>query len=387
MYGDDINLRDIGAYDDFIPDCEEVNEGEGVFSPFTFLCFAIILTLLGLLTLFSASYDTALRNGEAFYSIFLRQVLSIPGAFLVGIPLCLLPLKYSKKSYFLLVPVHVVLFIFYTAGFEFTSDPVFLSSFGYLGTINILLLLSDTVPSIKEREKGGVILILTVILSLLLLLSVTVVAGAGWYSVSAVVIISILISQREKRSTVIYFVLCLFLLFALVSLIFPSVLDSISYNSMPVDDESLYSPVLASSVSAIKEGGINGTGIGNGLYKLGLLNGVEGEFIFASLSEETGIFGAVIIIFSSLMLLIIGVRSSRRAYRKDERYISAFILGSLSLLVFSFLTNMLYVSGLLPMEGVPLLLFSYNPYIEAVTIILLMFLYKFIYRVGREKAQ
>ena len=86
-----------------------------------------------------------------------------------------------------------------------------------------------------------------------------------------------------------------------------------------------------------------------------------------------------------LMILVIGIRNSSRAYRKNEYFISSFMLGAVVYISFSLLLNMLYVSGLLPFEGVPLLLFSYNPINEALTAVLFCLLYKFIYRVGREK--
>ena len=117
MYSDEFGIRDIGAYDDYVSEREsESDRTEGVFSPFTFLCFAIILTLFGLLTLFSSSYDTALRNGEVFYSYFLKEALVIPVAFAIGFLVCLIPLKVFRKSYFFLCAIYIALFVVYTLG-------------------------------------------------------------------------------------------------------------------------------------------------------------------------------------------------------------------------------------------------------------------------------
>ncbi len=386
MYSDEFGIRDIGAYDDYVSEREsESDRTEGVFSPFTFLCFAIILTLFGLLTLFSSSYDTALRNGEAFYSYFLKEALVIPVAFAIGFLVCLIPLKVFRKSYFFLYAIYIALFVVYTLGIGFTSSYIFLSLFGLVGTLSILLILSDTVSGILTVEKKGVMVILTTLSVLFLLVTETLVAGTGWYVVSSIVIISSLVSERVKRSWIVYFAVALLMGLVLLTLLDERLFASFSESIMPLDNETYYSASLYASASAIAEGGIKGVGIGNGLYKLGLLEGVEGEFIYATLCEETGIFGTVVILFSSLMILIIGWRSSNRAYKKNEYYIGTFTLSSVSMLVFSFLTNMLFVSGLLPCRGVPLLLFSYNPFNEALLVILLMLLYKFIFRIGRSK--
>ena len=85
------------------------------------------------------------------------------------------------------------------------------------------------------------------------------------------------------------------------------------------------------------------------------------------------------------MILIIGIRTSQRAYKRGEKFISSFTLGSAVLLTFSMIINMLYVSGLSPFYGVPLLLFSYNPICQALIIVIMVLLYKFIFRIGREK--
>lgn len=386
MYSDEFGIGDIGEYDDYVPERENSEEKrEGVFSPFTFLCFAIILTLFGLLTLFSASYDTALRSGEAFYSYFLKQTVAVPVSLAIGFLVCLIPLRFFRKSYFVLLAVYIAMFVAYILGVAFTKSYIFVSSFGLVGTFCILFLLSDTVPGILDIERMGLMLVLTIVSTLFLLVTETLVSGTGWYVVSGMVIISTLVSERVKRSYIIYFIVALFLGLIFLTLAGSRLFEVFSHGILPIDDGTYYSSELYSAANAINEGGIKGVGVGNGLYKLGLLEGVEGEFIYASLCEETGIFGSVIILFSSLMILIIGWRSCNRAYRSNEFYIASFTLSAVSMLVFSFLTNMLFVSGLFPFSGVPLLLFSYNPFNEALLMILLMLLYKFIFLIGRQK--
>lgn len=74
MYEDKSAVKNIGEYDDYAPAETEEVDTEGLLSPFTFLCFAVILVLFGAVTLLSASYDTALRADTAFYSPFIKEI-------------------------------------------------------------------------------------------------------------------------------------------------------------------------------------------------------------------------------------------------------------------------------------------------------------------------
>lgn len=385
MYEDKSAVKNIGEYDDYAPAETEEVDTEGLLSPFTFLCFAVILVLFGAVTLLSASYDTALRADTAFYSPFIKEIGALFIGLVIGSAVCFVPLKYLRRFHFLLLPLYLVLSS--VALFVRSCTPSFLytSITGMTGMLTLLFLFSDIVPRISSREKGGAALILTVAVTLLVLVTVTLVSGPAWYILGFIVITASLVSLKTKRSFIIYFTIAAVVILAFLILTQKKLLSSVIASSFPIPDSPYYSSRLYESEKAISEGGFIGVGIGNGLYKLGVIDDIEGEFVYASMSEETGMVGTLIILFSLLMIMIICIRTSSRAWRKGEMFISSFSLAGSSLFSFGILLNMFYISGLLPFEGLPLLLFSYNPVNEAFTVVLLCLLYKFIFRMGREK--
>lgn len=385
MYEEKDRLKNIGEYDDYLPVGKEEADTEGLLSPFTFLCFAVILVLFGAVMLLSASYDSALRAGDSFYATFVRELWGLFIGLLAGAALCFLPLKYLSRAHFVLLPVYLALSL--TSLFIKGYAPSFLytSITGLVGMLTLLFLYSDVAVLISMHEKGGVSLIFLVVTTLVILVTVTLSSGPAWFMVGMAVILSSLAAQKTRLSFIIYFAIAALITFAFLIVTERSLLSSVITSSFPLENSPYYSSALYNSGKAITEGGAVGVGIGNGLYKLGLIADIEGEYIYASMSEETGMIGTIIIIFSLLMIMIICFRTSSRAWKKGEMFISSFTLSSAVMISFSLLVNMFYVSGLLPFEGVPLLLYSYNPVNEALTVTLLCLLYKFIFRMGREK--
>ncbi len=386
MYERERALSDIGAYDDYrvVGEDEIEGENEGFFSPFTYLCFALILLLFGLVTLFSASYDTALKSGEKFYHYFLFQTVVTLVSLLVGAVVSFVPLRTLKHTYFLLIPVYFALVIL-SLTTNLLSNAYISEAIGLLANITLLFLLSHTVGFIKAKEKNGIWLIAIITITVFMLLSESLVAGLGWYLLSAFIIIAILYSQRVRSSYIFFFFLTLIVIFALETLLFPSILSEFSKSIFPVSSDVYYNRDLFEAQNAIREGGLIGMGLGNGLYKLGIINDISGIYIYASLVEECGIVGSFLIIIPAILILIVGIRTSQRAYKRGEKFISSFTLGGTVLLTFSMVLNMLYVSGLSPFYGLPLLLFSFNPICQALVVVTMVLLYKFIFRIGREK--
>ena len=369
------------VYDDFeyAASGDRTEENEGFFSPFTFLCFILVLILFGLLSLFSASYDAALREGGSFYSLFLRQLLSLGAGAVLGLGMCFLPTGILRRSYFVLIPLYAVLSLLLVLQTDVLHSDLYISTTGLVGTVCSVFLLSDLVPEIKERDKSGVRLVFLVSALLLIAVSQALVCGSGWYVLTSLVIVSSLLSMKVRRSYTFYFIICMILLLVILTVSSPDLLETFTDTLFPDSG----STEVYLSQCAIKEGGITGTGIGNGLYKLGILQDAEGLFIFATISEETGIIGTIVILFSSVMIMIIGYRSSSRSFRRDEMFISSFTLTSVTMIVFSLFLNMLFASGLSPFDGVPLLLFSYNPVSEGITVVMVVLLFRFIFRTGR----
>jgi cell division protein FtsW len=114
-----------------------------------------------------------------------------------------------------------------------------------------------------------------------------------------------------------------------------------------------YQPLLG--LSSLASGGWFGVGLGQGRAKW--LNLPEGhnDYIFAVLGEELGLVGCLVVLMLYLTLAYAGLRVARRTADPFARLAAA---GVTVWIVGQAVLNMGYVSGLLPVTGVPLPLIS-----------------------------
>lgn len=111
------------------------------------------------------------------------------------------------------------------------------------------------------------------------------------------------------------------------------------------------------SLDAISSGGLWGSGFGQGIYKLGKIPEVQSDFIFAAFAEESGLFGVLIIMVFFAFVAIIGFRGSGR-HREDHMFLYLAGFGITYLLIWQVMLNMGVVSGIVPPTGIPLPFFS-----------------------------
>jgi len=114
---------------------------------------------------------------------------------------------------------------------------------------------------------------------------------------------------------------------------------------------------IGHSLNAIHNGGLFGTGIANGTFKLGFLSEVHTDFILAGLAEEFGFVGVLIVVFIFLWML---QRIFKIANRSDDSRIYLFTLGVGLLLSFAFLVNAYGISGITPIKGISVPFLSYG---------------------------
>ena len=107
---------------------------------------------------------------------------------------------------------------------------------------------------------------------------------------------------------------------------------------------------------AIGSGGIFGRGMGNSLQKLGFVPEAQNDMIFSIICEETGLFGAILVIllFGGLIwrLMVAAVRQ-RICWETD----SAGIMGHIALQV---ILNIAVVTNTIPNTGITLPFISYG---------------------------
>ena len=103
--------------------------------------------------------------------------------------------------------------------------------------------------------------------------------------------------------------------------------------------------------SAIAEGGWTGVGIGASRAKWGFLPFAHTDFIFAIIAEEFGIIGAAVVVALYGGLVVVGARVARRV---PDNFGMLLATGVTAWFGLQALVNMGAVVGLLPITGVPL---------------------------------
>ncbi len=114
-----------------------------------------------------------------------------------------------------------------------------------------------------------------------------------------------------------------------------------------------YQPLLG--LSSLSSGGWFGVGLGQGRAKWLNLPEAHTDYIFAVIGEELGLLGSMVVLLLYATLAYAGLRVARRTADPFARLVAAavtvWIVGQAVL-------NIGYVSGLLPVTGVPLPLIS-----------------------------
>ncbi len=115
---------------------------------------------------------------------------------------------------------------------------------------------------------------------------------------------------------------------------------------------------ISQSKIAIGSGGITGKGFLNGSQShLDYLPEGHTDFVFATMAEEWGLIGGVLLIIAFIYVTRWGLAVGQKAERKFDRLTAA----GLSMTIFFYVAiNMSMVMGLAPVVGIPLPLFSYG---------------------------
>jgi len=112
------------------------------------------------------------------------------------------------------------------------------------------------------------------------------------------------------------------------------------------------------SVDAIRSGGFLGKGIGQGILKSnGTVPEIHSDFIFTAYCEEGGFLGVMLFM---ILLAVFAVFGYRGALGSDTFFKRLLGVSLVTLIVSQALMNIMVVSGILPVTGVPLPFFSHG---------------------------
>jgi cell division protein FtsW len=114
---------------------------------------------------------------------------------------------------------------------------------------------------------------------------------------------------------------------------------------------------VVQSLLAVGSGGVHGLGFTEGRQKMFFLPFAHSDFIFAVVSEELGLFGALAVLALFGLFLWRGMRAALRA---PDRFGMLLGVGIVTGIVAQALFNMSVVLSMLPTKGIPLPFISYG---------------------------
>ncbi|MDR3192691.1 MAG: putative lipid II flippase FtsW [Treponema sp.] len=114
---------------------------------------------------------------------------------------------------------------------------------------------------------------------------------------------------------------------------------------------------VRASLLTIMSGGLLGKGIGQGTRKIASVPEVHSDFIFSAFAEESGFIGVVLLFVLFAFFAWQGYRGGFRAATVYRRLLA---YGLVTMIVSQALLNVMVVAGFLPATGIPLPFFSHG---------------------------
>jgi cell division protein FtsW len=128
---------------------------------------------------------------------------------------------------------------------------------------------------------------------------------------------------------------------------------------------------VRASLLTVASGGFWGKGVGLGTRKIASVPEIQSDFIFSSFAEEAGFVG---VIFFFILFGIFAVHGYRGALRQDDTFRRLAVFGLVSMVVSQTLLNIAVVAGAVPATGIPLPFFSAGGSSLATTLIIAGFI-------------
>ena len=338
-----------------------------------FLLLTLLLTIMGLVMLFSASFPSAnYESGDPAYYLKRQGLFALLG---LAAMLAMARMDYHRLRGMAKILMYVSVFLLalvLVPGVGITQNRAtrWLGKTGVLtfqpseiAKLAIIVYFADSISKKKnlmENFKYGVrpyILILGFFAGLMLLephLSGTIlIVGTG--------IVLMIVGGLDKR-----WIIGGISGVAAVGLIYVKLVEAgiISYGADrirmwkdPWIDALDEGYQMCQSLIAIGSGGLTGVGLGKGRQKFLYLPEEHNDFIFAVVCEELGLIGATLVMLVFALLILRGFWIALQA---RDRFGALLVVGVMTQISLQTFLNIAVVSGLVPATGISLPFFSYG---------------------------
>ena len=338
-----------------------------------FLLLTLLLTGIGLIMLFSASFPSAYyESGDATYYVKRQAVFAVAGivAMLVMSKINYQRLRGAAKialggSIFLLILVVIpgVGITVNNATRWLGVEGVFTFQPSELAKLGVIIYFADSISKKKEKMedlKAGLLPYLPILgcIAVLMMLEPHL---SGTILIVGIGIMMMVVGGMKRWLVALGFGGVGLAAFAYVKLVEA---DIISYGASrilmwkdPWLDYTETGYQMAQSLISIGSGGLLGLGFGKGRQKFLFLPEEHNDFIFSIICEELGLIGAVLIILVFVLLILRGFWIALHA---RDRFGALLVVGCMMQISLQTFLNTAVVTGLLPATGISLPFFSYG---------------------------
>ena len=338
-----------------------------------FLLLTLLLTGIGLIMLFSASFPSAYyESGDATYYVKRQAVFAAAGAVFM---LIISKVNYQRLrgaaklalggSIFLLILVIIpgVGITVNNATRWLGIEGVFTFQPSELAKLGVIIYFADSISKKKEKMedlKAGLLPYLPILgcIAILMMLEPHL---SGTILIVGIGIMMMVVGGMKRWLVALGFGGVFGAAFAYVKLVEAGV---ISYGAGrilmwkdPWLDYTETGYQMAQSLISIGSGGLLGLGFGKGRQKFLFLPEEHNDFIFAVICEELGLIGASLIILVFILLILRGFWIALHA---RDRFGALLVVGCMMQISLQTFLNMAVVTGLLPATGISLPFFSYG---------------------------
>ncbi len=326
-----------------------------------FVTVVVMLVVLGLLMVFSASYPSAnYRYGDGLYFITRQFIWALIGAVAMFVT-ARIDYRIYKKFY---KPIMIVTFVL--LGLVLLSTPLkgsrrwlgfgsFTIQPSEIAKISVIIFFAKVLSEAKEKIKDipyllKYALVLVAVLGLLILephFSVCII-------ICFVVAIMLLVAGFPPKIFLGAFAVLIPIVIA-VAFGADYRADRLASYIDPFADKQGDGWQIIQSLYAIGSGGLFGLGFGNSRQKFMYVSEPQNDFIFAIICEELGVIGAFVIITLFGILIWRGIKIAVNA---PDSFGTLLVVGIISLVGVQTFLNIAVVTKLIPTTGISLPFFS-----------------------------
>ena len=332
----------------------------------------LILFVLGLVMIFSASNVTSYMNGGSPYDYFFRQGLFL----LVSFIFCIIMVKFNTKFYGMMSNILLIAFLaililllIYGKATNYAVSwipigPFTLQPSEFIKVIMIVFM--ARFYEVHEKRLNNffiaiIPLIVGVIITFLIMLQPDLGTAIIFAGLTGIIFFSSPVSSLIKFKVIgLFFGMCLVVGAVLImsggSFLQARQIERFNF-TRPCDRLLDTGNQVCNGYISINNGGLTGVGLGNSTQKYLYLPYPYTDFIFAVTVEELGLVVGIIIILAYLYLLYRILKIGRDSYTNR----GAILCYGVAVYIFlHVVVNLMGLFGLMPMTGVPLPFLSYG---------------------------